>query len=49
MEYYYTPADDININESRLFIRKDEFRHLIKVLKKNINDKIVITDGNRNV
>ena len=49
MEYYYTPADEININESRLFIRKDEFRHLIKVLKKKINDKIVITDGNRKV
>jgi 16S rRNA (uracil1498-N3)-methyltransferase len=49
MEYYYTPIDDIKINESRLFIRKDEFRHLIKVLKKKINDKIVITDGNRNV
>jgi 16S rRNA (uracil1498-N3)-methyltransferase len=49
MEYYYTPENEINLNESRLFIRNDEFWHLAKVLRKKINDRIEVTDGKRNV
>lgn len=49
MEYYFTEKENVNINESTLLIRGFEFKHLTKVLRKSIGEKIFITDGNRNI
>lgn len=47
MEYYYTPKE--NIEKNFLYIRGDEHKHLSKVLRKKIDDKVEITDGQLNV
>src|SRR4030095_3493768 len=47
MEYYY--ADPGNVNESTLTITDDEAKHLLKVLRKNIGEKIFVTDGMGNL
>ncbi|HEX2788016.1 MAG TPA: RsmE family RNA methyltransferase [Ignavibacteria bacterium] len=47
MEYYYTPKE--NINKNYLYIIGDERKHLAKVLRKKIGDKIEVTDGELSV
>jgi 16S rRNA (uracil1498-N3)-methyltransferase len=47
MEYYYTPKE--NIDKDFLYIKGDEYKHLAKVLRKKIGDKIEVTDGELNV
>jgi 16S rRNA (uracil1498-N3)-methyltransferase len=47
MEYYYTPKE--NINKNYLYIKGDEHKHLAKVLRKKIGDKIEVTDGELSV
>lgn len=49
MEYYFTKKENVNINESTLLIKGFEYKHLTKVLRKSVGDKIFITDGNRNI
>jgi 16S rRNA (uracil1498-N3)-methyltransferase len=49
MEYYYTPATNIDLKNNRLEIRDFEYKHLIKVLRKKTGDNIKITDGKRNI
>lgn len=43
MEYYYTPK--MYVSASSLTIVDDEARHLSRVLRKNIGEKIFVTDG----
>lgn len=47
MEYYYTSKE--NIEKDFLYIRGDEYKHLAKVLRKKVDDKVEITDGQLNV
>lgn len=47
MEYYYNENIDLNLSE--IIIEGDEFKHLIKVLRKSVGDSINITDGKRNI
>jgi len=47
MEYYYN--ENINLSSSEIIIDGDEFKHLIKVLRKSSGDFINITDGKRNI
>jgi 16S rRNA (uracil1498-N3)-methyltransferase len=49
MEYYYTPKCNINETLGELIITGSEFKHLTRVLKKNITDKINVTDGELNI
>jgi len=49
MEYFYTSKDNVEEHNSSLIITGTEHKHLTKVLKKRINDKITVTDGKLNV
>jgi 16S rRNA (uracil1498-N3)-methyltransferase len=49
MEYYYTPASKIDLQNNTLVIEDFEHKHLIKVLRKKIGDELKITDGLRNI
>jgi 16S rRNA (uracil1498-N3)-methyltransferase len=43
MEFYYTPKN--NIKEDSLIITGPEAKHISKVLRKKLGDKLFITDG----
>lgn len=47
MEYYFTSKK--NIKADKLTIEGDDFRHLLKVLRKKSGDVIWVTDGERNL
>ncbi len=49
MEYYYTPAKNIDLEKSELTISGFEFTHLTRVLRKKSGDLITVTDGMRNI
>jgi 16S rRNA (uracil1498-N3)-methyltransferase len=49
MEYYFTEDKNVDIINSRLIIEGFEYKHLIRVLRKKLNDNLTITDGNRNI
>lgn len=49
MEYYFTDKENINLKESSLLIKGFEYKHLTKVLRKSLGDRIIITDGTRNI
>jgi 16S rRNA (uracil1498-N3)-methyltransferase len=44
MEYFYVKPEDVTSHE--LTLRGDESKHLIRVLRKNLGDRIFVTDGN---
>ena len=44
MDYFYVKHDDVTSHG--LILRGDESKHLIRVLRKNIGDRIFVTDGN---
>jgi len=44
MDYFYTTMEDVTSHG--LTLRGDESKHLIRVLRKNIGDRIFVTDGN---
>jgi 16S rRNA (uracil1498-N3)-methyltransferase len=44
MEYFYVKSEDVTSHG--LTLRGDESKHLVRVLRKNIGDRIFITDGN---
>ncbi len=46
MELFYTSPENINLDSKRLVIEGDEFHHLVRVLRKNTGDRILVTDGN---
>jgi 16S rRNA (uracil1498-N3)-methyltransferase len=47
MEYYFT--DKKNVDGTSLIIEGDDFKHLSRVLRKNIGEEIYVTDGERNL
>lgn len=49
MEYYFTDSKNVNSDSSGLKLDGFEYKHLIKVLRKKVNDEITITDGYRNI
>jgi 16S rRNA (uracil1498-N3)-methyltransferase len=49
MEYYFTNREKVNLNDNTLVIDDFEFKHLVKVLRKKTGDKIIVTDGERNI
>ncbi len=49
MEYYFTKKSNVNTGKSELIVDDFEYKHLVKVLRKNTGDKITITDGERNI
>jgi 16S rRNA (uracil1498-N3)-methyltransferase len=49
MEYYYTPASNINLQNNSLTLEGFEHRHIAKVLRKKTGDTLKITDGLRNI
>ncbi|MGD0035970.1 MAG: RsmE family RNA methyltransferase [Bacteroidota bacterium] len=44
MEYFYVKPEDVTSHG--LTLRGDESKHLIRVLRKNIGDRIFVADGN---
>ncbi|RPI06560.1 MAG: 16S rRNA (uracil(1498)-N(3))-methyltransferase [Ignavibacteriae bacterium] len=44
MDYFYVSLEDVTSHE--LVLRGDESKHLIRVLRKNVGDRIFVTDGN---
>ena len=44
MDYFYTKQEDVTSHG--LTLHGDESKHLIRVLRKNIGDRIFVTDGN---
>lgn len=49
MEYYYTPKSLIYPEKQFLYIEDFEYKHLVKVMRKRIGDKISVTDGEGNI
>ena len=49
MEYYFTKKENVNADKSELIVDDFEYKHLVKVLRKNKGDEITITDGERNI
>jgi len=49
MEYYFTKKVNVNPEKSELIVDDFEYKHLVKVLRKNTGDEITITDGERNI
>ena len=49
MEYYYTPASNIDLQNDKLILGDFEYKHIVKVLRKKAGDMIKITDGLRNI
>jgi 16S rRNA (uracil1498-N3)-methyltransferase len=49
MEYYYTLPENIDEKNSKLEVKGYDYKHLVKVLRKKIGDKLKITDGKRNI
>jgi len=44
MDYFYVNMEDVTSHG--LTLRGDESKHLIRVLRKNVGDRIFVTDGN---
>jgi 16S rRNA (uracil1498-N3)-methyltransferase len=44
MDYFYVKQEDLTSHG--LTLRGDESKHLVRVLRKNIGDRIFVTDGN---
>jgi RNA methyltransferase, RsmE family len=44
MDYFYVNQEDISSHG--LILRGDESKHLVRVMRKNIGDRIFVTDGN---
>jgi 16S rRNA (uracil1498-N3)-methyltransferase len=44
MDYFYVKQEDVTSHG--LTLRGDESKHLVRVLRKNIGDRIFVTDGN---
>ena len=44
MDYFYVKLEDVTSHE--LILRGDESKHLVRVLRKNVGDRIFVTDGN---
>jgi 16S rRNA (uracil1498-N3)-methyltransferase len=44
MEYFYVKMEDVTSHG--LTLRGDESKHLVRVLRKNVGDRIFVTDGN---
>ena len=44
MDYFYVKIEDVTSHG--LTLRDDESKHLVRVLRKNIGDRIFVTDGN---
>jgi len=44
MDYFYVKLEDVT--NHGLTLRDDESKHLIRVLRKNVGDRIFVTDGN---
>jgi 16S rRNA (uracil1498-N3)-methyltransferase len=44
MDYFYVKPEDVSSHG--LMLRDDESKHLVRVLRKNIGDRIFVTDGN---
>lgn len=49
MEYYYTPASNVDLKNKKLILEDFEHKHLVKVLRKKKGDEVKITDGQRNI
>lgn len=49
MEYYFTGKENVRVNENELSIGDFEFRHIVKVLRRQRGDLIEVTDGERNI
>jgi len=49
MEYYYTKPTNVDLQNNKLILDDIEHKHLVKVLRKKIGDKLNITDGLRNI
>jgi 16S rRNA (uracil1498-N3)-methyltransferase len=49
MEYYFTEEKNVDLVNSHLRIDGFEFNHLVRVLRKKVNDEVTITDGKRNI
>ncbi|MEK6755752.1 MAG: RsmE family RNA methyltransferase [Bacteroidota bacterium] len=43
MDYFYVDPKDVHAQT--LLIRGDEYKHLVRVLRKKVGDHIVVTDG----
>ncbi len=43
MDYFYAKPEDVNQNS--ILIKDDESKHLIRVLRKNVGDRVFVTDG----
>ena len=44
MDYFYVKHEDVTSHE--LTLRGDESKHLVRVMRKNIGDRIFVSDGN---
>jgi 16S rRNA (uracil1498-N3)-methyltransferase len=44
MDYFYVKLEDVTSHG--LTLRGDESKHLVRVLRKNVGDRIFVTDGN---
>jgi 16S rRNA (uracil1498-N3)-methyltransferase len=49
MEYYYTPASNVDLKNNKIILDDYEHKHLVKVLRKKTGDLLKITDGQRNI
>lgn len=49
MEYYYTRKENVDPVKKLLVVDDFEFKHLVKVLRKQPGEEITITDGERNI
>lgn len=49
MEYYYTPSSLVYPHKRLLYIEDFEYKHLVRVLRKRVGDKITVTDGEGNI
>jgi 16S rRNA U1498 N3-methylase RsmE len=44
MEYFFVQPEDVQGHE--LILRNDESKHLTRVLRKSVGDRVFATDGN---
>jgi 16S rRNA (uracil1498-N3)-methyltransferase len=49
MEYYYSKPENIDKNNTVIILDGFVYRHLVQVLRKKKGDKLVLTDGLRNI
>lgn len=49
MEYYYTKASNVDLENNNLILDDFQYKHLAKVLRKKTGDLVKITDGKRNI